>query len=63
MLFESKEIKKTQLLREVLSFGWTPLLLTDAFKAARHICEHYHMQAPDLDIVTAEGILRLLTFL
>lgn len=73
MMFESKELKKKQLLREVLSLylvlhvctmqvaviGWTPLLLTDAFKAARHICEHYHMQAPELDIVTAEGILLL----
>ncbi|XP_052704974.1 pyruvate dehydrogenase (acetyl-transferring) kinase isozyme 2, mitochondrial-like isoform X4 [Crassostrea angulata] len=29
--------------------------VSNAFKAARHICEHYHMQAPDLDIVTAEG--------
>lgn len=29
--------------------------VSNAFKAARHICEHYHMQAPELDIVTAEG--------
>lgn len=42
---------------------WPPVLLADAFKAARHICEHYHMQAPDLDIVTAEGIPLLKTFL
>lgn len=39
----------------VAAIGWPPVLLADAFKAARHICEHYHMQAPDLDIVTAEG--------
>lgn len=29
--------------------------VSNAFKAARHICEHYHMQAPDLDIITADG--------
>lgn len=47
----------------VAAIGWLPVLLADAFKAARHICEHYHMQAPDLDIVTAEGIPLLKTFL
>ncbi|XP_048727941.1 pyruvate dehydrogenase (acetyl-transferring) kinase isozyme 2, mitochondrial-like isoform X2 [Ostrea edulis] len=29
--------------------------VTNAFKAARQICEHYHMQAPDLEIITADG--------
>ena len=30
-------------------------LLSDAFKAARQICEHFHMQAPELDVITADG--------
>ncbi|XP_061178227.1 pyruvate dehydrogenase (acetyl-transferring) kinase isozyme 2, mitochondrial-like isoform X2 [Saccostrea echinata] len=27
----------------------------NAFLSARHICEHYHMQSPDLEIITADG--------
>nr|XP_022287394.1 pyruvate dehydrogenase (acetyl-transferring) kinase isozyme 2, mitochondrial-like isoform X4 [Crassostrea virginica] len=29
--------------------------VSNAFKAARQICEHYHMQAPELDVITADG--------